>query len=54
MSLVAAVARLHGARIEMVDNAPGLRFRLQFPVAGEAGAAAREPTGSAGGDTAPA
>ena len=54
LSLVAAVARLHGARIEMVDNAPGLRFRLQFPVAGEAGAAAREPTGSAGGDTAPA
>src|SRR5262249_47324625 len=31
LSLVAAVARLHGARIEMADNAPGLRFRLQFP-----------------------
>jgi signal transduction histidine kinase len=31
LSLVAAVARLHGAGIEMVDNAPGLKFRLRFP-----------------------
>jgi signal transduction histidine kinase len=31
LSLVAAVARLHGARIEMVDAAPGLEFRLCFP-----------------------
>jgi signal transduction histidine kinase len=31
LSLVAAVARLHGARIEMLDNAPGLQFRLHFP-----------------------
>jgi signal transduction histidine kinase len=30
LSLVAAVARLHGARIEMLDNAPGLKFRLWF------------------------
>jgi signal transduction histidine kinase len=30
LSLVAAVARLHGARIEMEDNAPGLKFRLRF------------------------
>jgi signal transduction histidine kinase len=30
LSLVAAVARLHGARIEMADNAPGLKFRLLF------------------------
>lgn len=30
LSLVAAVARLHGARIEMRDNAPGLLFRLCF------------------------
>jgi len=35
LSLVAAVARLHGARIEMADNAPGLKFRLQFPLAAE-------------------
>jgi signal transduction histidine kinase len=31
LSLVAAVARLHGAHIEMLDNAPGLKFRLRFP-----------------------
>lgn len=30
LSLVAAVARLHGARIEMADNAPGLKFKLLF------------------------
>jgi signal transduction histidine kinase len=32
LSLVAAVTRLHGARIEMVDNAPGLKFRLLLPL----------------------
>jgi len=46
LSLVAAVARLHGARIEMVDNAPGLACRLLFPlrteVGFEDGVAARE------------
>jgi len=31
LSLVAAVARLHGARIEMLDNAPGLKLKLWFP-----------------------
>ena len=31
LSLVAAVAHLHGARIEMGDNAPGLQFKLWFP-----------------------
>src|SRR5262249_52518811 len=30
LSLVAAVARLHGARIEMLDNSPGLVFKLWF------------------------
>jgi signal transduction histidine kinase len=30
LSLVAAVARLHGARIELADNAPGLHVRLLF------------------------
>jgi signal transduction histidine kinase len=30
LSLVAAVARLHGARIEMLDNAPGFKLRLWF------------------------
>jgi signal transduction histidine kinase len=32
LSLVAAVARLHVADIEMVDNGPGLKFRLRFPL----------------------
>jgi signal transduction histidine kinase len=31
LSLVAAVTRLHGARIEMTDNAPGLKVQLQIP-----------------------
>jgi signal transduction histidine kinase len=31
LSLVAAVAHLHGADMEMADNAPGLTFRLKFP-----------------------
>ena len=30
LSLVAAVARLHGARVEMLDNAPGLKLKLWF------------------------
>ena len=34
LSLVAAVARLHGARIEMADNSPGLQFKLWFPAPG--------------------
>ena len=31
LSLVAAVAHLHGARIEMLDNSPGLKLKLWFP-----------------------
>jgi signal transduction histidine kinase len=31
LSLVAAVARLHGASIRLFDNAPGLRIELHFP-----------------------
>jgi signal transduction histidine kinase len=34
LSLVAAVARLHGARIEIADAAPGLVFRLHFGATG--------------------
>jgi signal transduction histidine kinase len=30
LSLVAAIARLHGARIEVLDNAPGVQFKLRF------------------------
>src|SRR5262249_41925972 len=33
LSVVAAVARLHGARIEILDDAPGLKFQLHFPAA---------------------
>jgi signal transduction histidine kinase len=32
LSLVAAVAKLHGAQIDMADNSPGLRIELRFPV----------------------
>jgi signal transduction histidine kinase len=31
LSLVAAIASLHGVRIELADNAPGLRVTLRFP-----------------------
>jgi len=34
LSVVAAVASLHGARIEMADNSPGLRIELHFPLTG--------------------
>jgi signal transduction histidine kinase len=30
LSLVASVARLHGARIEMLDNSPGLKVKVWF------------------------
>jgi signal transduction histidine kinase len=36
LSLVAAVAKLHGAGIEMQDNRPGLRVELRFPAAAAA------------------
>jgi signal transduction histidine kinase len=32
LSLVAAVAYLHGAHIVMADNSPGLRIELHFPI----------------------
>jgi signal transduction histidine kinase len=31
LSLVAAVAKLHGARLQLGDNAPGLKVELRFP-----------------------
>jgi signal transduction histidine kinase len=37
LSLVAAVARLHGAQIETLDNAPGLTIRLWFPASARSG-----------------
>ena len=42
LSLVGAVARLHGARIEMLDNAPGLTFRLRFPLTASKAALSKE------------
>ena len=53
LSLVAAVARLHGARIEMLDNAPGLQFRLRFPPVMDVAANAYTPGTSPGRDTSP-
>jgi len=32
LSLVAAVARMHGGALRLLDNAPGLRARLELPV----------------------
>jgi signal transduction histidine kinase len=49
LSLVAAVARLHGGILRLEDNAPGLRVVLVLPVEGEVlvnGAAAQVPTGA--------
>jgi signal transduction histidine kinase len=43
LSLVAAVAHLHGARIEMADNSPGLGIQLQFPAPTRSGLENRSP-----------
>lgn len=40
LSLVAAVARLHGGRLELADGSPGLVARLRLPANREAGEAA--------------
>src|SRR5262249_26429250 len=44
LSLVAAVARLHGAQIKMLNNAPGLTIELCFPTS--AGSGAENPAAS--------
>ena len=49
LTLVAAVARLHGAHIEMLDNAPGLRFRLVFPAPSQSGIEHRSELRKRGG-----
>ena len=36
LSLVAAVARLHGGSLRLEDNAPGLRAVLSLPTSGHA------------------
>lgn len=48
LGLVAAVARLHGARIEMADNSPGLRITLRFPLAERLGENTRRQDAGAG------
>jgi signal transduction histidine kinase len=47
LSLVAAVVRLHGASIRMVDNAPGLRVELRFPCLDSVGETTYRSTASA-------
>jgi signal transduction histidine kinase len=44
LSLVAAIARLHGAELRLEDNQPGLRARLVF--GRERAASARQAAGS--------
>ena len=46
LSLVAAVARLHGAALEMRDNAPGLAIRVVFPPMTQSDAQATGATAS--------
>jgi len=49
LSLVAAVARLHGGSLRLEDNAPGLRVILALPIEGEAlvnGAPHQAPAGA--------
>lgn len=43
LSLVAAVARLHQAEVELIDNAPGLKVRLSFPIGREPETASATP-----------
>jgi signal transduction histidine kinase len=49
LSLVAAVARLHGARIEMRHKAPGLEFQLWFPWSARSGVDSMDASGKRGG-----
>jgi signal transduction histidine kinase len=43
LSLVAAVARLHGGSIRLEDNAPGLRVVLRLPAGGPHAQASATP-----------
>jgi signal transduction histidine kinase len=49
LSLVAAVARLHGAHIEMRHKAPGLEFQLWFPWSTRSGVDSMDASGKRGG-----
>jgi signal transduction histidine kinase len=54
LSLVAAVARLHGGTLKLEDNAPGLRVVLALPIGGETHVNGAVPTVSPGAETRPA
>ena len=48
LSLVAAVARVHGGSLELEDNAPGLRVILRLPAADAGPVESRKDKGSGG------
>lgn len=50
LSLVAAVVRLHGARIEMLDNSPGLTVKVWFPAPSASSPAEQRGADGAGGN----
>jgi signal transduction histidine kinase len=54
LSLVAAVARLHGGSLRLEDNEPGLRVILALPIEGEALVNGAPPPGPAGAEIRPA
>jgi signal transduction histidine kinase len=54
LSLVAAVARLHGGNLRLEDNEPGLRVILALPIEGEALVSVAPPLGPAGAEIVPA
>jgi signal transduction histidine kinase len=54
LSLVAAVARLHGGGLRLEDNEPGLRVILALPIEGEALVNGAPPPGPAGAEIRPA
>jgi signal transduction histidine kinase len=54
LSLVAAVARLHGGSLRLEDNEPGLRVILALPIEGDALVSVAPPQGPAGAEIMPA
>ena len=54
LSLVAAVARLHGGSLRLEDNGPGLRVILALPIGGEAFVNGAPPQGPMGAEIRPA
>jgi signal transduction histidine kinase len=54
LSLVAAVARLHGGSLRLEDNEPGLRVILALPIEGDAHVNGAPPPGPTGAEIRPA